>query len=372
VNSVTDKPVIVIAAGGTGGHIFPAIATGAKLKELMPVAAIIYACGERPLEIGLYERNGIKPVIFPAKQLRSGIAGKIGGVTAAAGNLWRAYRWLRSVKADIVIGFGGYVSGPTVLAGKFAGCKTAIHEANSVPGRTNRILGSLMNLTASHFEATLRTLGGRNKVALGMPIRPLKMAASKEEARLAFGLEPITETLLIMGGSQGARFLYESLLDKLPEIDARRDKPLQVLWSTGEPHMDGLQARLDSSSFENLSIKLVPFISDMGNALKAADVAVARAGASALAELVSHGVHTIYIPFPAAIYDHQTLNAREAEKVGAGVLVKEPDVPARISDEIVKAFERVRYGGVLEIPPYLDSTKAADRLADEIRKLLGL
>jgi len=370
VNSVQEKPVIVIAAGGTGGHIFPAIATGAKLKELMPAASIIYACGERPLEIGLYERNQIKPVVFPAKQLRGGIAGKLGGVTAAAGNIWRAFRWLKGIKADIVIGFGGYVSGPTVLAGKFAGCKTAIHEANSVPGKTNRILGSLMNLTATHFEATLKKMGGNNKVALGMPIRPLESAASKEEARQVFGLEPDVETLLILGGSQGAKFLYESLMDKLSVIDARRDEPLQILWSTGEAHLDSLQVRLDSLVFENLSIKLVPFISDMGNALKAADVAIARAGASALAELVSYGVYTIYVPYPAAIYDHQTLNAREAEKVGAGVVVKESDVPMSIADEVVKAFNQVRNQHELVIPAYLDSAKAAERLADEVRKLL--
>src|SRR5690606_14841895 len=132
-------------------------------------------------------------------------------------------------------------AGPTVLAGKLAGCKTAIHEANSIPGRTNRILGPFMNLTASHFESTLAKLGGKNQVALGMPIRPLNAAGSKQEARRSLGLDPDLETLLIMGGSQGARFLYQSIMAKLPELDKVLHRPVQVLWSTGENNLAELQ-----------------------------------------------------------------------------------------------------------------------------------
>ncbi len=365
------SPVIVIAAGGTGGHIFPAIATGRALEELAPGAKIIYACGERPLEISLYERNGITPVIFPARQIRSGLSGKLMGVVAAGGNVFRALRWVRSVNADLVIGFGGYVAGPTVLGAKFAGRKTALHEANSVPGRTNRILGSMMNLTASHFETTLKHLGGKTKMAIGMPIRPLAAAETKGEARIALGLNPDLDTMLIMGGSQGAKFLYETILKQLPHLDAALDRPIQILWSTGEQHLDHLLSLADKVTFQNIKLHLVPFISDMGNALKAADLAVARSGASALAELTAFRVYTIYVPFPGAIYDHQTINAREAERFGLGKVIPEPDVEKLLRPYLLEALGKVRSGYTPQPPPSLDSNHAAARLAQELLKLLS-
>lgn len=365
------RPVIVIAAGGTGGHIFPAIATGQKLQELAPEAQIIYACGERPLEISLYERNGIEPVIFPARQIQPGLYGKIMGVLAAGGNVFRALRWVNSVDADLVIGFGGYVAGPTVLGAKFAGCKTALHEANSVPGRTNRILGSMMNLTAAHFESTLKHMGGKNKMAVGMPIRPLEAAATKADARMALGLNPEMDTILIMGGSQGAKFLYETILKQIPQLDAGLERPVQILWSTGEQHLDHLRALSDSIASGKIKLHLVPFISDMGNALRAADLAVARSGASALAELTAFRVFTIYVPFPGAIYDHQTINAREAERFGLGKVIAEPDVEKHLIPDMLEALEKIQAGYIPEPPPSLDSNQAATRLAQKLLTLLS-
>lgn len=364
------SPVIVIAAGGTGGHIFPAIATGEKLRELAPDSRIIYACGERPLEISLYERSGIQPVVFPARQIRPGLYGKIMGVMSAGGNVFRAMRWVRSVRADIAVGFGGYVAGPTVLGAKLAGCKTALHEANSVPGRTNRILGAMMNLTAAHFDTTLKHLNGKNKVALGMPIRPLAAAESKAEARVALGLDASLDTILIMGGSQGAKFLYETILKQLPELDAELDGPVQLLWSTGEQHLEHLQSLAEGLVFVNIQLHLVPFISDMGNALRAADLAVARSGASALAELTAFRVFTIYVPFPGAIYDHQTINAREAERFGLGKVVPEPDVEKHLIPQVFEALQNVKGGYVPDPPMSLDSNLAATRLAEELLRLL--
>src|SRR5690606_1519461 len=127
-------------------------------------------------------------------------------------------------------------------------------------------------------------------------------------------------SLLIMGGSQGAKFLYESIANQLPVMDASVAQPLEILWSTGEAHFDELKSRTESLQLKNIKLHLTPFISDMANALASANLALARAGASALAELIAFRVYTIYVPFPGAIYDHQTLNAREAEKYGLGVL----------------------------------------------------
>lgn len=365
-----ESPVIVIAAGGTGGHIFPAIATGQALQQMRPDATIIYACGERPLEVGLYQKNKIKPVVFPARQISAGLSGKISGIMAAAGNVWRARQWVKSVNADLVVGFGGYVAGPTVLGAWLAGCKTAIHEANSIPGRTNRILGPLVHLTAAHFESTLKRLGGRNKMAVGMPIRPLAAATSPAQARISLNLEPDKPTLLIMGGSQGALFLYESLIKVLPELDSKLSEPVQILWSTGEAHLVHLQALASKVTLNRINLQMVPFIADMGNALMAADLALARAGASALAELTAFGVYTVYVPFPGAIYDHQTLNAREVSNYQLGVMLPEKDVPARVVDVVLEAFNTVRTTKLPTPPPSLESGGAARRLAQALLDLI--
>lgn len=371
-------PVIVIAAGGTGGHIFPAIATGRELQELRPDATIIYACGERPLEIDLYKRNGIDPVVFPARQIRRGIVGKVGGILAAAGNVWRARRWVKSVGADLVVGFGGYVAGPTVLGAKFAGCRTAIHEANSIPGRTNRILGRMMDLTATHFESTLAHLGGKRKIALGMPLRRMNFDEERWQGRLA-GEKPASDTLgapakpislLVMGGSQGAKFLYESIMRQLPALDARLTQPLEILWSTGEANFEELQSCVESLDLNSIKVQLTPFISDMANALGNADVALARAGASALAELIAFRVYTVFVPFPGAIYDHQTLNAREAEKFGLGVVLPESEVGEKFIPTLASAIEHIQTSEVPTPPDSLDSTQAATRLAKELLSLV--
>ncbi len=362
-------PVVVIAAGGTGGHIFPAIATGREISELAPDSTVIYACGERPLEIELYRNNDIEPVIFPARQIRRGIMGKVGGVMAAAGNVWRGRQWVRSVKADLVVGFGGYVAGPTVLGAKFAGCKTALHEANSIPGRTNRILGPMMDITATHFESTLDHLGGRRKFAVGMPLRRLDYDLDRAEARTRLGLDPSILTVLIMGGSQGAKFLYESIAAKLLELDQAVNGPVQMLWSTGQNNYDDLKRQTDQLSLRNLKLHLAPFISDMSSALRGADIALARAGASAFAELTSFRVYTIYVPFPGAIYDHQTLNALESEKYGLGTVIPEKEVGEKLVQALLDGLCKIKSGYTPDPPESLDSRYAARRLAEE---LLGL
>lgn len=369
--SLKKGPVIAIAAGGTGGHIFPAIATGEKIRELRPDIDVVYACGEKPLEIGLFKSSGIEPVVFPARQIRRGMVGKFTGIVAAFGNLWRAWCWVRRINADVVMGFGGYVSGPTVLGGIFAGRKTAIHEANSVPGVTNKVLAPLVTLTTAHFESTLDLLKGKRELALGMPLRRLEFGGSKEDAREELGLDKDRMTILVIGGSQGAKFLYHSIMDCLTELDTVFDRPVQILWSTGQNNLAELAGRLDGLALKNIKVHLQPFLDNMAAALATTDLAIARAGASSLAELVSFGVYTIYVPFPAAIYDHQTLNAREAEQHGLGRVLPEPEVKARLVELVRESYAKVQNGYTMRPPESLDSSKAAERLARNVIEMVG-
>lgn len=361
---------VLIAAGGTGGHIFPGIATGTALKSLYPNCEITYACGQRELELNIYKSNGIEPLVFPSKQLGSGLMSRVRAVFAALSITMKARRYIKQNAINAVVGFGGYVSGPVTLGGVFSGAKTAIHEANSIPGKTNRILAPLVNLTAVHFPITLAKLKARKKIVTGMPIRPLAVIEDKRTAREKLGLHPEKKTLLIMGGSQGAKFLYQKIAAALPSVDKELSEPLQIYWSTGEANFAELQSTLAEMTFSHLEIKLTPFIADMGTALSATDISIARAGASALAELVSFNIYTLYVPFPAAIYDHQTLNAQQIERYGAGAVLPEKSLTSQtITRGIIKALVHAKKNQKFPIPDELNSSQAAEKLAREIASL---
>jgi len=363
---------VLIAAGGTGGHIYPGIAVGKVIEEKHGnEAEVWYACGERELERKLYAENFISPVVFPARQIRSGVAGKISSWGSAFGNLIRAARFLRREQIDVVLGMGGYVAGPTILAAKLLGCRTAIHEANSIPGRTNRWLAPYMDLVAVHFKSTLKQLRTSRGEVVGMPIRALGWAGSRQDAAAKFGLNPEIQTALVMGGSQGARYLYEKIADSLPLLDSKLTAPLQLLWSTGEANHAFIADRVSKLQLANIKISLQPFVSEMGAALACSDFAIARSGAGTVAELVGHRVFAIYVPFPNAIYDHQTLNAQEAANMGMGVVLKENEIsPDRLTDTILIAVKHSA-----DTPPraseLVSAKSAAELLAEELLGTCG-
>ncbi|PKO16501.1 hypothetical protein CVU37_11020 [candidate division BRC1 bacterium HGW-BRC1-1] len=361
---------ILIAAGGTGGHIFPAIALGEALACYYPETRFDYLCGERPLELGLYEKQGIKPIVLPARQLGNGIVSRARGWLAAAANTGRAFRLIRNEQYDVIIGMGGYVTGPAVLAGIFARRATAIHEANSVPGRTNRILAPLVSLATVHFETTGKYWKARRTVRVGMPLRKQVFEGERAEAMQQLRLDPARRTLLVVGGSQGARFLYENLMDALPSLDTPDHSDVQLLWSTGAANFEMLNDRLKGLPLKHLSVLLQPFIDRMDLALAAADFAVARSGASAGAELVSCGIPTLFIPFPHAIYDHQTTNASEFVAAGGGEMVAEKDLtPVVFAERISKLLGDSRSEKRGQVVSSLDSRDAAQRLAELLHQL---
>jgi UDP-N-acetylglucosamine--N-acetylmuramyl-(pentapeptide) pyrophosphoryl-undecaprenol N-acetylglucosamine transferase len=363
---------VLIAAGGTGGHIYPGIAVGKAIEaKYGNEAEVWYACGERELERKLYSDNFISPVVFPARQIRSGIIGKLASWSCAFGNLVRAARFIRREQIDVVLGMGGYVSGPTTLAAKLCGCRVAIHEANSIPGRTNRWLAPYMDLVAVHFASTLKQIKTSRGEVVGMPLRPMKWEGTRQEACEKLGLDAELTTVLITGGSQGARFLYEKICDALPSLDASFKHPVQILWSTGEANLSFVTDRVSKLQLQKIKIKLVPFITEMGAALACTDFAIARSGAGTLAEFVSHGIFAVYVPFPKAIYDHQTLNAREAEAAGLGFVLKESDItPEKLTEALTVASQYAAKESTESVQQALPKS-SAEILAEELLSICG-
>ncbi|MBX7244175.1 MAG: UDP-N-acetylglucosamine--N-acetylmuramyl-(pentapeptide) pyrophosphoryl-undecaprenol N-acetylglucosamine transferase [Candidatus Sumerlaeaceae bacterium] len=356
---------LLIAAGGTGGHIFPAIALGEALRRHHPAVEFRFLCGERELERKLYADNGIDPIVFPARQLGTGLVSMLKGGLAAAGNLARAAALIRREKFDEVIGFGGYVSGPAVAAGVLLGRVTAIHEANTVPGKTNRLLAPFVTFCAINFPETASHLRARRIEIVGMPIREGLTQGARADGLEYFDLAADRKTLLILGGSQGAKYLYETLIQALPLLDTPKNSNLQILWSTGTGNHEMLEGRLRGMGLRHIQVVMRPFIDRMDLALAVADVALARAGASSIAELLACGVRPLLIPLPSAIYDHQTQNANSISKLGIGEMVTEKDLnPARAAQAVELLLSRI-HGGQPPRPKEVgeDETSASHRLA---------
>ncbi|MCX7625494.1 MAG: UDP-N-acetylglucosamine--N-acetylmuramyl-(pentapeptide) pyrophosphoryl-undecaprenol N-acetylglucosamine transferase [Candidatus Sumerlaeaceae bacterium] len=333
--SATNSINIMIAAGGTGGHIIPAIALGRALEKAAPVN-IFYVCGNRSVELDLYHREGIQPIVMGVRQLGKALFQRLGGSLAAAtvaGSLWN---FIRRHNIRAVVGFGGYVSGPAILAGILARRRTLIHEANSVAGRTNRWVAPWVDVVAVNFAAACQQMRAKQCEVVGMPIRDDVFCGNREEAYRHFGLDPRKRTLLVLGGSQGALYLYRALLQALPHLDVPEFGDLQILWSTGVANFDELSHRLEENALRWLSVKLVPFIARMDLALACADAAVSRAGASTCAELSAVGIYTLYIPLPTAIYDHQRRNADELTQAGVGLQLPENEMSPERTANIIK------------------------------------
>ena len=330
------RPKILIAAGGTGGHILPAIALGQVLSARKE-CDVAYLCGERLVELDLYRNHGIRPIVMPVRQLGVGVAQRCYAVWSGLRVAQSIAALLRKEHYDAVIGMGGYVAGPALLAAVFTRRASVIHEANAIPGRTNRWFAPWVDETLVNFPRAGGLMRCRRCTVTGMPIRAeIYESGTREEGIREFELDAEKRTLLIIGGSQGARYLYRSLMSALPILDKQKNNDVQILWSTGTTNFDELSQSLAALHLRFISVKLRPFIDRMDLALAVADAAISRAGASSIAELLARGVYALYIPLPSAVYDHQRWNAEEVQKLGAGEYVLERELSPELAAERIE------------------------------------
>lgn len=308
---------IMILAGGTGGHVFPALAVAQRLRAAgVPV---VWLGTERGLEARVVPAAGIPIEWLPVRGLRR--RGLIGWL-AAPGMLlratWRALDVLRRHRPRAVLGMGGYVSGPGAVAARLLGVPVLIHEQNAVPGFTNRRLKSLARKVMTGFDGVFGQ--GRKLVHTGNPVREAIAAVPPPQARVrAEG--PLR--LLVLGGSQGAQALNEAVPAALARLPAEL-RP-QVRHQAGPAHLEAAQAAYRQ---HNLDAEVVPFIEDMASAYGWADLAICRAGALTVAELAAVGLPAVLIPFPHAVDDHQTANARHLVARDAAVLFPQDQLSA--------------------------------------------
>lgn len=315
---------VLIAGGGTGGHINPALAIARVLAEDDPRAEILYVGSRGGLEADLVPRAGLAFATIDVKGLlRKPAMERLSGLFVAIGACLQALRIIRRFRPDVVVGTGGYVCGPVVLMAALSGLPTLIQEQNVFPGFTNRLLSPFVARIVVPFEEARRHFASPGKVAvLGNPIRPEIMAKKRPEGLAAFGLDPARRTLLVFGGSRGAETINRAMIGALPALLNRVD--LQVIFATGTAHhlatLDALRdAGLDPTNHRNLV--LVPYLYNQDAALACADLAVTRAGGITVAELTARGIPAILVPSPNVTHNHQEYNAKALASRGAAVLI---------------------------------------------------
>lgn len=314
---------ILVSGGGTGGHIYPALALINEVKRQDPKAEFLYIGSEYGLENKIVKKAGI-----PFRSIEiSGFKRKLSvqnikTVLRFLKGTAKSKQYIKSFKPDVVIGTGGYVCGPVVYAATRLNIPTIIHEQNSVPGLTNKFLSRFVDRIALSFEQA-KEYFPENKVILTGNPRASEVVSNKgKNAKRQLGVDENKKTVLIVGGSRGARPINDAFLESLTDA-GKRD--YQFVYVTGDTHYDSVLREVQKhGDLQNVMIK--PFIHNMPEILGGMDLIVARAGATTLAEITALGLPSILIPSPYVTNNHQEKNARAFEASGAAVVISEKEM----------------------------------------------
>jgi UDP-N-acetylglucosamine--N-acetylmuramyl-(pentapeptide) pyrophosphoryl-undecaprenol N-acetylglucosamine transferase len=348
----------VIAGGGTGGHLYPGIAVARELLRRVPAARIAFAGTARGLEARVIPREGFELDLIRSAGLKGkSLLARLRGAGLVPLGLVDAWRLLSRRRPHLVVGVGGYSSGPVVLAAALRGIPTMVLEQNAVPGLTNRLLARVVRAAAVTYEDALAHFRGRGFVT-GNPVRrEFVDAASAPGDR---GTAP--RRLLILGGSQGAHAINMAVVAAAPEL-VRRVPGLDLVHQTGTRDVADVR---DAYGRGAIAARVEPFLDAVAGAMTAADLIVCRAGATTLAELAAAGCAAVLIPFPGATDDHQRKNARVLADAGAAVLLDERELtPARLADVVAGLLaDPARLAAMRDAVRRFARPDAAERIVD--------
>ncbi len=317
------NPRFIISGGGTGGHIYPAVAIANELKSRFPAAEFLFVGAKDKMEMqkvpqagyvikglwisGIQRKLTLDNAMFPFKLLSS---------------MWNSFKIIKSFKPDVVIGTGGFASGAVLKAASMLNIPTVIQEQNSYPGITNKLLAKKANKICVAYENLEQFFPKDKMILTGNPVRQdLIEVADKKEAIAYFNLDANKKTLLVLGGSLGARRINQ-LIEK--ELDFLLSQNIQIIWQCGKLYLN------DYSKYnEKENVQVVAFIDRMDLVYAAADVVISRSGASSVSELCIVGKPTIFIPSPNVAEDHQTKNAKAISDKNGAILIKESELEAQ-------------------------------------------
>ena len=365
-----NKLNFLVSGGGTGGHIFPALSIANEIKRRYPEANILFVGAEGRMEMERVPAAGYRIKGLPV----AGFDRK---------RLWRNFKVLyklrksmsiakgimRDFKPDIAIGVGGYASGPMLKIAQKQGVPTLLQEQNSYAGVTNKLLAKKAHCICVAYEGMERFFPAEKIVLTGNPVRRnlLECTATAQEARETLNLDPNKATVLIIGGSLGARTINNSMIGGLARIGEHPE--VQVLWQSGKFYNEQCAAALGNSGVKN--VQQVPFISAMDLAYRAADLVVSRAGASSISELQLLGKPSILVPSPNVAEDHQTKNALALVNKDAARMIADADAEQQLVDEMLRVVsDRNLLNTLGSNVKKMALNNAAERIVDEIEKIL--
>ena len=327
---------IIISGGGTGGHIFPAVSIANAIKELQPEAEILFVGAEGRMEMHRvpaagYQIKGLPVAGFDRKNLLKNIPVLI--------KLFKSQRLARKIVKDFrphaAVGVGGYASGPTLKVAGSMGIPTLLQEQNSYAGVTNKLLAKQAKKICVAYEGMERFFDKDKIILTGNPVRQglLNTTTTREEAIASFGLDPDKRTVLILGGSLGARTINQCLMNHLEQV---KTSGVQFIWQTGKIYIDEARAAV-SQAGELPMLHVTDFISDMATAYSAADLVISRAGAGSISEFCLLQKPVILVPSPNVAEDHQTKNALALVDKNAALYVKDAEVQELLLDKAIEA-----------------------------------
>ena len=359
---------VIISGGGTGGHIFPAVSIANAVKALRPDAKILFvgALGRMEMQrvpAAGYEIKGLPICGFDRKNLLKNFK--------VLYKIWKSQRMAKQIIKDfqpqVAVGVGGYASGPTLNKAAAMGIPCLIQEQNSYAGVTNKLLAKKAEKICVAYEGMERFFPAEKIILTGNPVRQalLDTAVSHEDAVKSFGLDPTKKTILLVGGSLGAKTINDSVLQHL---DLVKSSDVQFIWQTGKYYSAAIAEQLKGQDIPNL--KVTDFISDMGAAYKAADLVISRAGASSISEFCLIGKPVILVPSPNVAEDHQTKNALALSTRDAAIYVKDAEAPATLLELALKTVnDDAKLKSLSENVLRLALPNSAEIIAKEVIKL---
>lgn len=360
---------ILISGGGTGGHIFPAIAIANEIHRRWPDAEILFVGAQGRMEMERVPAAGYRIVGLPVAGLdRKRIWRNFKVIVKLLKSMRLAKKVLRDFKPDIAIGVGGYASGPMLKAAQKKGIPTLLQEQNSYAGVTNRLLAKRAAAICVAYDGMERFFPAGAIIKTGNPVRAdiLSNTMTRAQAKETLGFSAGHPVILVVGGSLGARSVNNAVAAALP---AWENKDIQVLWQTGKNYIDSCQ----TAAAGHKGVKATAFISDMATAFRAADLVVSRAGASTISELQLIGSPAVLIPSPNVAEDHQRHNALALADRGAAVMIPDSEATEKLAETVIQlAANPEKCLGMSNAIKNMALPDAAGKIADHVSEILDI
>lgn len=359
----------LISGGGTGGHIFPALSIANGIKERCPEAEILFVGAENRMEMEKVPAAGYPIIGLPVSGFdRHNLLRNVVVLFRLYKSMRKAKSILKEFKPDIAIGVGGYASGPVLKEAQKRGIPTLLQEQNSYAGVTNKLLAEKADAICVAYEGMERFFPAEKILVTGNPVRQniLNCRLTPQEARKRFGLDPDKPTVLVIGGSLGARTINGCIADSLDRIAGEN---VQFIWQTGKYYDEGAKKIMAEKKPGN--VVQTAFVSNMDEAYRAADLVVSRAGASSISELQLLGKASILVPSPNVAEDHQTKNALALVNRQAAMMVSDKEAPEKLIDTVLTLLhDSDKLKAISENVKKMALNNAVDKIVDKVFEII--